>query len=235
MAKRQHFFGDDNNSLVSEAFRVLRSNLYFLSEEKENKTVVFTSSIPGEGKTTVASNYALSMAMNGSKVLLIDCDLRRPRVHTIFEANNEHCLYDLLIGNKSRDKVIQKAVKENLDLIPGKHLKMNPAEILESKKTMEFIEEIRKEYDLVVLDTPPVAVGAEVGMLSKNSDGVVLICGYDMVNRKQLEYTTKFLKRAGANIYGVVVNKIDKSGYGYGSYSYYNNYYEYYHDYSKGE
>jgi capsular exopolysaccharide synthesis family protein len=235
MTKRQDFFGDDNNSPISEAFRILRSNLYFLNDENNSRMIVFTSSIPGEGKTTAASNYALSVAMNGEKVLIIDCDLRRPRVHTIFDASNEHCLYDLLIGDKSKDAVIQKNVRENLDLIPGKYLNLNPTEILQSKKTMKFLDEIKKDYDLVVLDTPPVAVGTEAGMLSKKSDGVVLICGYDMVNKRQLEYTTKFLRRAGTNIYGVVVNKIDNSGYNYGSYSYYNNYYEYYHDYSKGK
>ena len=235
MAKRHNFFATDADSPVSEAFRVLRSNLYFLSEEKENKMVVFTSSIPGEGKTTAATNYAMSVALSGERVLLVDCDLRRPRIHTVFQTDNKHCLFDLLSGNKSKDMVVQKNVEENLDVIPGKHLNLNPTEILQSKKTAKFFDDIRKDYDVVVLDTPPVAVGTEAGLLAKNSDGVVIICGYDMINKRQLQYTTNFLKRAGANIYGVVVNKIDKSGYSYGSYSYYNNYYEYYHDYSKGE
>ncbi|ADO82167.1 CpsD/CapB family tyrosine-protein kinase [Ilyobacter polytropus] len=234
MTERKLYFKLDGQSPVAESLRVLRTNIHFI-DEKEKKTVVVTSAIPKEGKSFIAANYAMSEAMVGKKVLLLDCDLRRPRAHSTFGVEGRHGLSEVLMGERNVEELIVKEVEKNLDLLPTKPMEQNVTELLQSKKMESLVEEVQEKYDLVVIDTAPLMVATDAAILSKISDGVIFVNGYDMVSKKELLYAKEILSSAGANIYGMVVNKIDNSGYGYGykSHGYYNNNYRYYQDYIK--
>lgn len=232
--ERKMFFKGDQDSHLAESLRVLRTNIHFM-EEKENRVVVFTSTIPREGKSTIASNYAMSVAISGEKVLLVDCDIRRPRAHSSFGIEITHGMGSVLLGDKKAEDVILKDIEANLDILPSKHLSQNVTELFLGNKMKDLLKELRGKYDLIVLDTPPLVVATDAVILSEYSDGVVYICGYDMVSKKELLQSKDMLDRAGANIYGIVVNKIDKKGYSYGNYGYYNNNYSYYEEYIKGD
>ncbi len=233
-SKRKMFFKGNQDSHLAESLRVLRTNIHFM-EEKENRVVVFTSTIPREGKSTIAANYAMSVAISGEKVLLVDCDIRRPRAHSSFGIDVVTGMGSILLGEKKSEDVILKDIEENLDILPSKHLSQNVTELFLGNKMKDLLRELRGKYDLIVLDTPPLVISTDAVILSEYSDGVVYICGYDMVTKNELLQSKKMLDRAGANIYGIVVNKIDKRGYSYGNYGYYNNNYSYYEEYIKGE
>jgi len=232
--KRKMFFNKEQDSHLAESLRILRTNLHFM-EEKKNRIVIFTSTIPKEGKSTVSANYAMSVAMSGEKVLIVDCDIRRPRAHSSFGIEINKGLGEVLLEKENLEDVILKDIEPNLDILPSTHLNHNVTELFLGNRMKNLLLELRKRYDLIVLDTPPLVISTDSVILSEYSDGVVYVCGYDMVSKKQLIQSRKILDRAGANIYGVVVNKIDKDGYSYGNYGYYNYNYKYYDEYSKGE
>lgn len=232
--KRKMFFKGEEDSHLAESLRILRTNLHFM-EEKKNRIVVFTSTVPKEGKSTVSANYAMSVAMSGEKVLLIDCDIRRPRAHSSFGIDVNKGLGGILLEKEKIEDVILKDIEPNLDILPSTHLNHNVTELFLGSKMKNLLLELRKKYDLIVLDTPPLVISTDAVILSEYSDGIVYVCGYDMVSKKQLIQSRKILERAGANIYGMVVNKIDKNGYSYGNYGYYNYNYKYYEEYTKGE
>ncbi len=232
MAERRVFFREDDQGPVAESLRALRTNIHFI-DEKENKIILVTSSIPKEGKSFIASNYAMSEAMVGQKVLLMDCDIRRPRAHTGFEVAGHSGMEEVLLGKKEVKDAILKNVEENLDLLPTKHLEHNITELIQGKKMEKILKELKEIYDLIVLDTPPLTVATDAAILSKHADGVIFVNGYDMTSKKELLYAREILESAGANLYGMVVNRIDKSGYGYGNYGYYNYNYKYYQEYVK--
>ena len=231
MHRRGIFFVSDERSQITEAFRTLRTNLSFLRDKNNGKVLLFTSSIPAEGKSTVASNYAASLAIAGRKTLIIDCDIRRPRAHESFGIKIEKGLECVLIDDTPVDGLIMKDVLPNLDLLPTKNLKNNVTELFLRDKMKGVLDTLRDKYDTIILDTPPIAVASDAAILSKDVDGVVVVVGYDQVAERELKFTKEMLDNAGANIYGFIVNGVDKHGMSYGNYGYYTNYYSYYQDY----
>ena len=230
--QRRLFFKGGQEDQIAESFRLLRTNIHFL-DEKENRIVVVTSTIPKEGKSSVSSNYAMSEAIAGKKVLLIDCDIRRPRAHTSFGIEVEKGLSDVLAGEAKLEEIIMKEVEHNLDLIPAKYFKGNVTEMFLSKNMAIYLKELRTMYDVIVLDTAPLTVATDAVLLSQHGDGIIYVVAYDMVTKKELEHARKLIDRSGAKLYGVVMNKVDKSGYSYGNYGYYNYNYRYYDEYIK--
>lgn len=231
MSQRSNFFVTENNLQITEAFRTLRTNLAFLREKQEGKTLLFTSSIPAEGKSTVASNYAASLAIANRKVLLIDCDIRRPRAHESFGIKIERGLESILANDINPDEVIMQEIIPNLDLLPTKNMTNHVTELFLRDRMKDIIEYLKHKYDTIILDTPPLAVASDAAILSKAVDGVVVVVGYDQVAKRELEFTKEMLENANANIYGFIVNGVDKKGMSYGNYGYYNNNYSYYEDY----
>ena len=231
MSKRGIFFVTDERPEITEAFRTLRTNLAFLREKHDGKTLLFTSSIPAEGKSTVASNYAASLAIAGRKTLIIDCDIRRPRAHESFGIKIEKGLECALTHDESVKDLIMKDVLPNLDLLPTKNMKNNVTELFLRDKMKDIIGSIKEEYDTIILDTPPLAVASDAAILSKDVDGVVVVVGYDQVAERELKFTKEMLDNAGANIYGFIVNGVEKKAMSYGNYGYYTNYYSYYEEY----
>ena len=230
-SKRKIFFKDVNNYEMNEALRVIRTNLHFLNEKETARTILITSTTPKEGKSTIASNYAMSIAITGKKVLLIDCDIRRPRAHESFGVSFDKGLESVLAGECEVDDVILKDVEKNLDILPTRNATHNVTELFLGDKMKGLLQFLKNKYNTVVLDTPPLIVASDAAILSKHCDGVVYVIAYDQVAKRELEFGKTMLNNAKANIYGFVVNKVDKNGLSYGNYGYYNNNYSYYKDY----
>ena len=151
-------------SVAAEAYRSLRTNIQYSSFDNKYQTLVVTSANPDEGKTTVAGNLALALAQGESKVLLVDCDMRRPSIHKTFKISNTYGISDLLVGNKKLESVANK-YNDNLSIVPAGKIPPNPAEMLASKAMTAFLEEMKNYFDYIVLDTPPLQAVTDAQVL----------------------------------------------------------------------
>ncbi len=215
---------NDPKSPISETYRAIRTNLQFASAGKQMKYIAFTSSVPGEGKSTTISNIALTMAQDGKKVLLIDNDLRKPRQHKIFGLLNKG-LTNIIAMGTSFDEVVQKEVFPNLDVLTSGPIPPNPSEMLGSDRMTEVLKEVKDKYDYILLDLPPVLAVTDAAIVGHMADGVVLVVRSGLTGPDEAKEAKKRLLAGHANILGVVLNGVptEKKGYGYGYY-----YYDYY-------
>lgn len=216
------FINWDQDSHIAKALKAIRTSIYF-SIEKEEKIILFTSSIPKEGRSTIAANFALSAAISGKKVLFIDCDTRKTKAERKSKSNVKITpgFEDVLFGKKTITDVLIRDVKKNLDILPSNH-SSNVSELYFSDPMKYLLMELKKRYDIVILDTPPLMAATDAAILSEYADGVVYIVGYDMVSKKELVACKKMMRRFENKIIGSIVNKIDRSGYSYGNHGYYN-------------
>ena len=212
-------------SPYSEAFRTLRTNIQFSSIDKEIRVILFTSATPKEGKTTVAANLATSIAMGEKSVLMIDCDLRRPRLHKVFQIPNVEGLTNILMGEKRLGEVEYRGSGESssLSIVTSGPLPPNPSELLSSIKMKNFLEDVRASFDMVILDSPPVGLVTDSAILSTIADGTILVIEAGKTEIEAAQRAKELLDKVNANIIGAVINKIpiDKRG----AYRY--NYYQY--------
>jgi capsular exopolysaccharide synthesis family protein len=212
----------DPRSPVAEQYRILRTNLQFMMVEGEVKTVVVTSTNHDEGKTTIAANLALVMAQAGSKVLLIDCDLRKPCVHKIFDKKANPGLTNYFAGDdKELSVIIQSTEIDSLSIITSGSIPPNPSEILSSSKMKAFLEEVSKDYNFVIIDSPPSGVFTDAAVISTMANGVIYICASGQVKRDHARKTIENFKKINARVLGVVLNKIPNN---YAKHQYYYNY-----------
>lgn len=216
-------------SYIAEAFRVIRTSLLYSSPGHAPKSLLITSSQPIEGKTTVSSNLALSMLQSGSKVVLVDADLRKPRIHSVFLKNgsNTFGLSTYLVGKMDLQGVIKSSDIEGLDIIPSGPIPPNPVELLGSKKMKGLMDELMEKYDHVIVDGPPVTGFADSRIISLMVDGALLVTSVGVTQRHMLKSAIEELHRVRGRILGTVVNRLvpKRSGkYGYGYY-YYQQYY----------
>lgn len=211
-------------SLVSEAFRVIRTSILYSSPNSPPRSLLTTSAQPLEGKTTSASNLALSFTQSGLKVVLIDADLRKPRLHKLFLNNgNAFGLSTYLVGKMELSGVINRTSLDGLDMIPSGPIPPNPAELLGSKRMKELIERLLKEYDHVILDGPPIMGFADSRLLSSVVDGVLLVTSVGITQRQTLRSSIEDILRVRGRIIGTIVNRLESRRSKYG-YSYYYNY-----------
>jgi len=209
-------------SPTSEAYRVLATNLQFAELERKLKTLVVSSSIPLEGKTSVAINLAITLASARSRILLVDADLRFPMIHRIFKLDRVPGLADVLTGLESPKWVVHSVEGvDNLDLLTSGSSPSNPSELLRSSRMKELLLEIQKEYDKVLLDCPALIGLADVPILSTNVDGVLLVVGANEVDRQAVQKAKESLAKVKACILGVILNKVEPEHSGYGEYYYY--------------
>ena len=204
----------------SEAFKTVRTNVLFSSAEEGLRTLVVTSAGPGEGKSICSANIAIALAQTGLRVLLVDADMRRPRVHEIFEASEEPGLSNLLTGNAKASEVIQKSRVAGLWLMSAGHIPPNPAELLSSPRFFDFLGALEDHFDWVVLDTPPVLVVADSMVVANKATGVVFVVGADQTTRNAARNAVDQLQSANATVIGSVLNKadVDRHSHYYGSY-----------------
>lgn len=210
-------------SSVAEAIRIIRTNLEFSGVDKKVHSILITSSVPGEGKSFISTNLATAFAQNGSKVLLMDCDMRKGRLHKIFEIENDKGLSNLLLENVEVrfNSYIRRTRIENLYLLPKGVVPPNPSELLNSPKTKVLLRTLAEKFDYIILDGTPVNGLTDSLILTKYVDKTVIVTSLNQTKTTELEFTKKSLMSVGADIAGVIVNRTsDIHG------SYYGNYYE---------
>lgn len=212
-------------SSASESFRGIRTGIVLSSPDKAPEVLMVTSAGPAEGKTFTAVNLAAVMANSGSRVLLMDCDMRRPRIHKVFGISRNTGISGIISGNSStKDAVVTSGV-ENLDILLSGPLPPNPAELLGSKKMVRLISELRSGYDRVIIDTPPITAVTDSVVLSAIADAVVLVVRTNETPRQVIQNGVEQLRSVNANIIGAVLNGVNA---GRDSYYYYQYYYYYY-------
>lgn len=213
---------NDPKGSVSEAIRTLRTNLSFTFTDETIKCIMITSSIPGEGKSFISANLAYAFSLDNKKVLLVDADLRRGRVNKIFNIDSDQGITNMLLSDsKAIKKFIYKTEIENLDVLPSGTVPPNPSELLNSKKFKDILEKLRSDYDLIIIDCPPIGSVTDSLVLTSLADEAVLVCKYKETSMELLTETKKALDNANIKIAGVIINnyKANKD-----KYYYYNSY-----------
>ena len=211
---------NDPKSNVAEALRIVRTNLQFSSVDEKLKTILVTSSVPGEGKSFISSNLAVTFAQNNSKVLLVDCDMRKGRLHKIFNLSNDKGLSNLLIDDINTDikKYIKKTDIENLSIITMGSMPPNPSELLASAKSKVVIQMLKNKFDYIIFDGTPVTGLTDSIIMASLVDKVAIVSSIGDINVEILENTKQALSNVNANIAGVIANKtplVNSNYYGY--------------------
>lgn len=214
---------------VDEIYRGLRTNIEFSQMDDDIQVISIASTILNEGKSSVACNLARIMAAKYKNVLLIDCDLRNPSVHKMMKVSNRSGLTNIIAQFQDGLSVnsyegVQQVVFEggqNLTVITAGHRVPNPSEVLGSKRMGRFLEQARKEFSYIIIDSPPVAVASDTIPLCNLSDGVLYVVDAKNADKRRVKTAINDLKRNGGNVIGLVMNKVDMSdekryGYGYG-------------------
>lgn len=207
-------------SVASEAYRELRTNLQFVKLVENRRSVLVTSSLPGEGKSTATVNLAHVLAMSGARVLLVDADLRSPSVHRILGLEGDAGLTTVLIGQAELEEVTQYAGLDGLDVITAGAIPPNPSELLGSPAMEEMLEEAARHYDVVLVDAPPLLAVTDAAALSQSVGGVLVVAQSERVRRAEFERALAKLETVDANVVGLVLNRVrgaSGSQYAYGS------------------
>ena len=211
---------NDLKNPATEAYRVIRTSIQFAQAGKELQTIALTSCTPNEGKSTTIANLAVVLTQAGKSVLLIDCDMRNPTVHKNFNLSNKVGLSSCISMGTALSDAVQKTSIEGLYALTGGVIPPNPSELLGSERMRELLQEAREIYDYVLIDLPPVLPVADALILGAMVDGVVMVIDSGEVKVDMARDVKKQLQHAGANILGVVLNKVrsEHHGYGYGYY-----------------
>ena len=222
------------NSTFAEALRNLHTGIKLSSVDEDPKVILMVSAVPGEGKTAVSTSLAAMLARSGHKVLLIDSDLRRGRTHERLGLLPEPGLVTLLLEHRPISEIVQRHVPSGLDVIVGGGAVRSPQDLLGSKSMRDFLDQARKLYDYVIVDTPPSSIVSEARLLAAAGDRVVMITHWNRTPRSIVTAAVRQLNEAGAHFAGAVLSQVGARGaliYGYDSYSpYYGKYGEYYQD-----
>lgn len=211
---------------ISEAFRNMRTNIIFSDIDDELKVMTITSSGKSEGKSTILANYAVALAKSNKKVLLMDCDLRRPIIHKLFDRRNRVGLTNVLLKEADIKSAIQLTEVEGLHIISSGPIPPNPSEILASKRMSDLVDLLKQAYDYILIDAPPVGVVTDAAVLSRVTDGYILVAALSVANKDGVKMAIETLENVGGHIIGVVANNIPqnkRSGYYY-YYTYHNSY-----------
>lgn len=212
---------------IQEAYKTLRTNIIFSTPNTGCRTIVVTSSMQGEAKSTTATNLSIAFGQNGDKILLIDCDLRLPTVAKKLQLNETPGLTDVIVGEADLYTAIRN-VSNGFDVLPAGTIPPNPTELLGSDKMAALLQELQSKYEYIILDTPPVCTVADAAILSKDASGVILVVKQDVATRDGIEDALQNLELAGAKILGFLMSGVanektkgyKKGYYGYGGYSY---------------
>jgi capsular exopolysaccharide synthesis family protein len=214
---------NDLKNPATEAYRVIRTSIQFAQAGKELKTLAVTSCIPNDGKSMTAANLAVVLTQAGKSVLLIDCDMRNPTVHKNFNLSNKVGLSSCISMGTALSDAVQKTSIEGLYALTGGVIPPNPSELLGSEQMKNVLQRAKEQYDYVLIDTPPVMPVTDALIVSRFVDGMILVIASAEIKVEMARDVKNQLVNAGANILGVVLNKVrsEHHGYGYGYYYYY--------------
>jgi len=205
----------------SEAFRGIRTNVLFSSAQEGSRSIVVTSTAPGEGKSMVASNLAISLAQAGQRVLLIDADMRKPKSQDIFGIAQEPGLSNVMVGNAKASESVRKSMVSGLWVLPAGRIPPNPAELLGSARFRDFVTSLKDHFDWVIVDSPPVMAVTDASLIAHLASGVVFVVGAEMTSRHAAKRALDQLEQANAKFVGAVLNRVDLKHNAY----YYSQYY----------
>jgi len=208
-------------SSIAEAFRTMRTNLSFAATGQPLKVILVTSAGPADGKTTVAANLAVVMAQAGMRVLLMDCDLRKPVLHKYFDTNNQLGVTNLLVQNLEMRDAVRDTPVEGLSLLVSGPIPPNPSELLGSQKMKDILERAAGLYDMVIVDAPPVLAVTDAAVLAPRADGVILVVKSGETRIDMIKDTKSQLEKVNAHILGVVLNEVKINSADYHYYYYY--------------
>lgn len=194
-------------SIEAEAYRRLRTNIEYSSFDDKYKVIVVTSSFPGEGKSTTAGNLAISMSDTEKKVLLIDCDVRKPSLHRKFKISNSKGLTELIMGKAAFNEISYK-YNENLTIITSGSKVPNPSELLGSEVMYRFLQEARENFDYVIMDTSPVQLVTDAQILGSKADGTLLVVKAESTKKNQVASSVDLLRKVNATVMGTVLNAV---------------------------
>ncbi|GFN32774.1 CpsD/CapB family tyrosine-protein kinase [Paenibacillus xylaniclasticus] len=208
---RRHLITLSNpRSPISEAYRTLRTNIDFSSIDETMQAIVVTSSGPGEGKSTTISNLAIAFAQTERRIVLIDADMRKPTMHHTFRASNRVGLSSMLTRQNQLQEVIQETDVPNLYIITAGPIPPNPAEMLSSKRMTELLDLLRTQFDVILIDTPPLLAVTDAQLVASKSDGVILVMEYGSVKKEAAIKAKANLDTVNAKILGVVMNNVKR-------------------------
>jgi len=204
-----------------EAIRAIRTAVVFSSAEEGARTIVVTSTAPGEGKTMVSSNLAVALAQADQRTIIVDGDMRRPRVHEVFDRLQEPGLSNVLVGTSELHSSICRTSVPNLFVLSAGHIPPNPAELLGSSKYRELLRDLRRQFDWIIVDAPPVMAVTDAAVVATDATGVVFVVGAEMTSRRHASFAVEQLTSVKAHFIGAVLNRADVQRHGY----YYSTYY----------
>jgi tyrosine-protein kinase Etk/Wzc len=220
----------DPRSSVAESYRALRTSIQFAEFDKPIQTIAISSSAPQEGKSTTSSNLGIVMAQMGRRTVIVDTDLRRPVLHSVFAVQREPGLTNVLFERATIQEGIKETDIPNLFILPCGVIPPNPAELLGSQRMAHLLEELRTMFDVIILDTPPVVAVTDALILGRLADATLLVARADVTRTDALVRAVESVERSGSRFLGVILNNFNVSN-AYGSYY---RYYQYYHYYSSG-
>lgn len=196
----------DSKSIISEQFRTIRTNITFSMPDEELKTILVTSSTSGEGKSTTAANLGVVFAQEGKRVLIIDGDLRKPTLHQTFKTFNKVGLSNVLARKVPFHEAVQEAFIVGLYVLTSGPIPPNPAELLSSTAMDTLIQDVKKDFDIIIFDAPPLLIVSDAQILSNKCDGTLLIANSGVAEKEVVQKAKAILKASQAKILGVVLN-----------------------------
>ncbi len=219
----------DPKSPVSEAFRILRTNIQYMGKKENGESVLFTSTVQGEGKSWIAANTAITFAQTGKKVVLIDADMRRPRQNNIFGVDMYPGLSNYLSGmtsggiekNIDIKLCLQTTDIDNLCIIPAGNIPPNPAELLNSEKTTNLVKQLKEIFDIIIIDSAPCLIVTDSAILSRHVDYTILVASQKSTKIEDIKEAKKQIENVGGRVVGVVLNKVKLSKKKYENHYYY--------------
>lgn len=212
-------------SPIAEAFRTLRTNISFSALDRPLRSLLVTSAGPEEGKSTAVSNLAVVTAQAGTRVLVLDCDLRKPAMHKVFDLDNHRGLTSVLVGGVDPTEAISPTLADNLWVLTSGPLPPNPAELLGSGRMKDLLPQLEEKYDLILVDTPPLLAVTDAAVLAPQVDAAVLVARAGVTRRDMLAEAKASLAKTGVHLLGAILNGLRPESDGY-YYYYHYRYYE---------
>lgn len=194
-------------SIYNEDFRTLRTNIKYSTTNRDGKVLLITSAEPGDGKSTISKNLAISLCQDNKNVLIIDGDLRKPSIHKLFRISNYSGLSEILIGEKTLSNSIHK-INPKLSVLTSGLTPPNSAELLDSDEMNSIINSVKNYYDYIIIDTTPLELVADAQILASKVDGVILVAKIEKTRKDSLMNCKKLINKIGGNIIGIVLNNV---------------------------